>query len=342
MKKTVTYPAEWMPQSGVQLTWPHKKTDWKPVLKDAEDCFTRIATEIAKRELLLVVTSDVVNTQAALATCNRKNIRFVTVPSNDTWSRDHGGITVLRDGVPTVLDFCFNGWGQKFAADLDDKITGELFSRQVFAQGVQHKDLSHFVLEGGSIESDGAGTLLTTKECLLSLHRNDPSNQEEITAALKQFFGAHRVLWLENGFLAGDDTDSHIDTLARFCSADAIAYVQCRDEKDIHFDALKKMEDELLQFKTINGRPYKLVPLPMADPVFLNDTQLPATYANFLIINGAVLVPEYGSPKDNIAKQKLAPLFPGREIVGIDCRVLIQQHGSLHCVTMQYPKGVLI
>ena len=339
--KSLYLPAEWEPQSGVQLTFPHRGTDWAPYLEEAERCFFQIAFEIAKRELLLVVTPDKPRALQLLAGCNINNIRIFELPTNDTWARDHGGITVKRNGCLEILNFTFNGWGKKFDATLDNQITPELFFGNAFAPGVTLGDRTPFVLEGGSIESDGQGTILTTSECLLSDNRNEPMTREEIEAYLKTALGAKRVLWLYNGYLIGDDTDSHIDTLVRFCDPQTIAYVRCEDESDAHFDTLQKMETELRSFTTMNDTPYRLIPLPMADAMIVDGERLPATYANFLIINGAVLMPTYCSDRDSLAKAALAMAFPDREIVEIDCSVLVKQHGSLHCVTMQYPEGVL-
>jgi agmatine deiminase len=339
--KPLVLPAEWGPQSGVQLTFPHADTDWAPYLHEAVRCFSRIACEISRREKLLVVAPDPAMVLSALAGCNMDNVRIVELNTNDTWARDHGGISVLRDGHPEVLDFAFNGWGNKFDATLDNEITGKLFSNNAFSPGVPRRDYLDFVLEGGSIESDGQGTILTTSECLLSPHRNAPMTGTDIEAIFKKALGANRVLWLDHGYLEGDDTDSHIDTLARFCDPQTIAYVRCDDESDVHFDALQKMETALSAFTTADGRPYRLIPLPMADPMVEDGERLPATYANFLIINDAVLMPAYNSAKDEIAARALADAFLDRQIVPIDCRVLVKQHGSLHCVTMQYPPGVL-
>jgi len=261
--------------------------------------------------------------------------------TNDTWSRDHAAISIFVNDEPCLLDFCFNGWGMKFAANYDNLITRTLYKQGIFSPEVGYQSMLHCVLEGGSIESDGAGTILTTEECLLSENRNEHLAKEELEEYYKMIFGAKRILWLRNGYLAGDDTDSHIDTLARFCNERTIAYVQCTDEADEHFEELKRMEDELKAFKTVDGKPYTLIPLPMADCVMDGDDRLPATYANFLIINGAVLVPFYNSPKDEIARVQLQKAFPDREIIGINCLPLIKQHGSLHCVTMQFPEGFL-
>jgi len=337
----IVFPAEWAEQSGVMLTWPHEDTDWSEMLEEVEECYIAIAKAISKREKLLIVCRDALSLKTRLSDCLTENIILAELPSNDTWARDHGAITVVIDGKTTLYDFTFNGWGMKFAAGYDNQITSSLYNEGIFLDKVYYENQMHLVLEGGSIESDGEGTLLTTRECLLSINRNQFLTGAEIEKQLVGLFGLQQVLWLSSGYLAGDDTDSHIDTLARFCDTKTIAYVKCEDEDDEHFAALRLMEQELTTFRTLKNEPYHLVPLPMADEVFENGGRLPATYANFLIINGAVLVPFYNSPKDKIAALQLLKAFPGREIIGIDCRPLIRQNGSLHCVTMQFPTGVL-
>lgn len=332
-------PAEWFPQSAVQLTWPHAGTDWAPILKEVIPCFVSIAQEIMKREKLVVVCPDASEVKEQLGAFDEERVRFVELPTNDTWARDHGGISVFDPLGPMVYDFVFNGWGMKFAANKDNLITRNLYQSGVFAEEIQLVNMAPFVLEGGSIESDGRGTLMATAECLLSVNRNEYLQREEIEHYLKDIFGVKRILWIENGYLAGDDTDSHVDTLARFCSEDTIAYVKCEDESDEHYDELRAMEEEIKAFRQENGEPYRLVPLPMADEVVWEGERLPATYANFLIINGAVLLPFYNSPKDELARNALQKAFSDREVVGINCLPLIKQHGSLHCVTMQYPEG---
>lgn len=336
-----TLPAEWAEQSGIQLTWPHFNTDWAPILDEVSACFTQIAREIAHKELLLIVTPE---PQKVLMQIRNKvmmrNVRFMRCNSNDTWARDHGAITLTDPQGPQLLDFCFNGWGNKFASEKDNAIT-----RQAVDNGFLHgKYVNHldFVLEGGSIESDGEGTLLTTSACLLNPNRNPKYNKVDIEDYLKRALHIKRILWLDYGYLSGDDTDSHIDTLARFCSPDTIAYVKCDNTDDEHYDELAKMEEQLKSFMTPTGQPYRLLPLPMADKIIFEGERLPATYANFLIMNQQVLYPTYNQPiHDKQAKEVLQQAFPDRQVVGIDCRALIKQHGSLHCVTMQYPKGVL-
>jgi agmatine/peptidylarginine deiminase len=341
-KSDIRFPAEWEPQSGVQLTWPHEDTDWKELLGEVIPCFAAIAKEIAQREGLLIVCRDADTARRQLGEdVNLANVRFCALETNDTWARDHAPLSVFEGEAPCVCDFSFNGWGMKFPANFDNQITRELVRQNAFRPEVSYRNMLSCVLEGGSLESDGKGTILTTEACLLSPNRNDALSKDDLDAFYRRIFGAERILWLRSGYLAGDDTDSHVDTLARFCSEDVIAYVACDDAADEHYGALKRMEEELRAFRTLSGNPYALLPLPMADIVIADGHRLPATYANFLIVNGAVLLPTYGSPKDEVARAQLQKAFPGREIVGIDCSSLIKQHGSLHCVTMQYPEGFL-
>ncbi|MBP9017836.1 MAG: agmatine deiminase family protein, partial [Paludibacteraceae bacterium] len=300
MKKIL--PAEWEKQQYVQLTWPHSGTDFQPMLEDANRCFVKIAHAILQYEELLIVCAQAEEVKQMLTGEDFSKIRLVELPSNDVWARDHAGITVFENDRPVIYDFAFNGWGLKYPACHDNLMTKRLFRTGVF-KNYRYKNCLHFVLEGGSIDSDDAGTILTTTSCLLSENRNN-TTKKVIENRLKNYFGLERVLWLHHGFLAGDDTDGHVDTLARFCNEHTIAYVKCEEEEDEHFEELKKMEMELKNFRTLQNEPYQLIPLPMADPVYENNERLPATYANFLIINGAVLIPTYQSPKDEIAKQQ--------------------------------------
>ena len=338
----IRMPAEWEPQDGVLLAWPHQDSDWEQHLDVVEPVFQRLATEISRFERVIIVAPDVERVRAQLARteADMERIRLYSVPTNDTWSRDFGAITVLRNDAPALLDFGFNGWGLKFAAHFDNQVNQALAKAGVF--GTHPLEIPGLILEGGSLESDGCGTLLTTAECLLNPNRNPHLSRQEIEARLAELLGFDRFLWLENGYLAGDDTDSHIDTLARLCPDDTIVYVTCDDPADEHFEALQKMEEELRAFRTRAGTPYRLLPLPWPRAAYDEDGErLPATYANFLVINGAVLVPTYQDAHDAQALQVIAEAFPGREIIGVDCLPLILQHGSLHCVTMQFPQGVL-
>ena len=330
------FPAEWAPQQFVQLTWPHADTDWAYMLDEVQACFKNIAREIAQRQRLLIVAPDIEDVRRQIANeVNMANVTLVELPSNDTWARDHGGITIFENGKPVVLDFQFNGWGLKFASDKDNLITEHLHrAGHLFGE---LRNCRNFTFEGGSIESDGEGTLLTTSECLLSPNRNATMSRNDIEKYLLDVLGAKQMLWLDHGYLAGDDTDSHIDTLARLCLNNTILYVKCDEEADEHYEALHLMEEQLKTFRTLNGEPYRLIVLPMARPAFEDDERIPATYANYLVINGAVLVPTYDTGLDAIALAQVQQAFPEHEIVGVDCQALIRQHGSLHCVTMQYP-----
>lgn len=338
-RRELYLPSEWHKQQFVQLTWPHANSDWAYMLDEVEQCFTDIAIAISKREKLLIVSPDIDALRKHLQTtaANIPNIRFFQCDSNDTWARDHGFITILGDTVPHYLDFEFNGWGRKFPAELDNAINSKLYDAGI-VRG-EYEDCLSLVLEGGSIESDGKGTLLTTTHCLTAPNRNQPLNRDRIEQRLKQMLHVKRVLWLDHGNLEGDDTDGHIDTIARFAPNDTIVHVSCRDENDPQFPDLQAMEAQLATFRTIEEQPYRLLPLPSPSPIYDEDgNRLPATYANFLVINGAVLYPTYAQPEnDKKASEVLSQAFLGYDIIGIDCRALIKQHGSLHCVTMQYP-----
>ena len=335
-------PAEWEKQGFVQLTWPHEETAWYELPK-VLDCYVEVAKAIARYEPLLIVCRDIAECKADMAARHytpTPDIRFVEAPINDTWARDHGAISVFGDqGEKCIEDFVFNGWGLKFGADLDNQITRNIYRAGAFAEDVKYLDMRPFVLEGGSIDTDGAGTLMATSECLCSLNRNEYLAQEEIEEQLKTAFGLERILWVDHGGIAGDDTDSHIDILARFCAPDTIAYTSCDNPADENYGPLKAMEEQLKSFRTLDGKPYRLIPLPLPEPLYLDDYRLPATYANFLIVNGAVLMPGAGSELDKKAAGQLQKAFPDRKIEIIDCRALLSGHGGLHCITMNYPFG---
>lgn len=332
-------PAEWEPVQAVMIAWPHKDTDWNYMLEEVERCYVNLAESISDHaELIVIGPSFAIERAKALLTFQPLNkIHFYEVQTNDTWTRDYGAITIESESEKKIpLDFKFNGWGLKFAACFDNLVT----SHCSFFNFRPENHLS-FVLEGGSIESDGKGTILTTSECLLSLNRNGGMSKPEIEEYIKSSLGAERIIWLDNGALKGDDTDSHIDTLARLAPpGDVIFYTGCNDPDDEHYLSLKAMAEELKNIETSEGRPYTLIELPLPDPIYdpEDGSRLPATYANFLIVNDAVLLPVYGQPlKDRQAIDTLSVAMPDYTIVPVDCRALIRQHGSLHCATMQFP-----
>lgn len=339
------FPPEWYPKSGVQLTWPHAETDWRDILPEVTQCYIRMAYEISTDEKLVIVHPHTEEVKAILEERlpqrALQNIQYFECPTNDTWARDHGFITIYRDNKPVLLDFQFNGWGNKFSADLDNAINKRLFESRIVCG--EYADCLDFVLEGGSLETDGEGTLLTTSQCLLNPNRNPRLNKQEIEERLKAELHVKHILWLNHGELTGDDTDSHIDTLARFCPNHTILYTRCTDKQDEQYAGLLLMEEELKSFRTAEDKPYRLIPLPLPDAITRNGERLPATYANFLVTNKKVLLPIYNqTEKDGMAVQAVQKAFPRHEIRPIDCTALIIQHGSLHCSTMQYPKNVIL
>ena len=338
-------PAEWEPQSGVILTWPHAGSDWATILSEVEPVFYTIAFEIALRETVLIncasaSQSDQVRAALVASGAPAANVVTTVVASDDTWIRDYGPVSVLVQDRPQLLDFTFNGWGNKYPAQLDNAINGQLARQGSF--GSTPCETIELVLEGGSIDSDGAGTLLTTASCLLQPNRNPGISRDRLHTELCSLLGIERLLWLEHGGLEGDDTDGHIDTLARFCDTMTIAYQACDEPEYSGYSELQAMAQELRHFTTRDGNPYRLIALPWPQPKFNDDgKRLPAGYANFLVINGAVLVPAYDDPADDEAARLLQTCFPTREVIQVPCLPLIQQFGSLHCLTMQFPCGAL-
>jgi agmatine/peptidylarginine deiminase len=337
-------PAEWEPQAGVMLTWPHGGTDWAAELDRVEPVFATIGREIARRETLLTVCQSpehAAHVRARLlgAGAPEERLRFAQAPADDTWARDHGPITVLDPSGPRLLDFGFNGWGGKFTATRDNAITALLANGGHF--GTTPTENPQLVLEGGALETDGRGALLATVHSVVTDTRNPGRDRAAMAAALAEHLGIERFLWLEHGALSGDDTDGHIDTLARFCDPHTIVYATTVPD-DPDYPGLVAMAAELAALRQADGTPYRLLPLPPPGLHRDGDRRLPATYANFLVINDAVLLPVYGVPNDGAAAAVLERCFPGRTVVPIDCRAVIRQNGSLHCLTMQFPRGVTL
>jgi len=325
--------AEFEEQSFTQIIFPHAKSDWALYLEEAQETFVNIINAIIKYQKCLVVCDDVESVKSRFE--KNGNLYFVEYETNDTWARDCSVLCVEDDKNIKLLDFTFTGWGGKFEASKDNAMSGAI--KGCYDKEVVKVDL---ILEGGAVESNGIDTILTTSECMLNKNRNAALSKEEMTQKLQDEFGMSKILYLNNGYLAGDDTDSHVDTLARFVDEKSIMYVKCEDESDEHYKELKLMEDELKTFAQEYN--FTLVALPMSDACYFDEERLPATYANFLFVNGAVLVPTYGVKQDAKALEIFRKTFPSRDIIGIDCFSLIKQHGSLHCVTMNFSGGVLL
>ncbi|TAL88162.1 MAG: agmatine deiminase family protein [Rhodanobacter sp.] len=335
-------PAEWEPQSAVLIAWPHAGTDWAERLASVETTYVALAVAVTRfQSLVVVVADDAVQQHAAdlleQTRVNLGRVRFVPLPYDDTWLRDCGPVTLAAvDGSFQVTDFRFTGWGGKFGAGLDDALVAGLAGAGVFGHAA-HKRID-WALEGGGIESDGAGTVLTTWRCLVQRHPEQ--SREEMGTMLRQSLHASRILWLDHGYLEGDDTDAHIDTLARFAPGERLVFQACDDPSDPHHAELQRMATELAALRTTAGRPYQLHPLPWPRPILDQGRRLAASYANYLVINHAVLVPAYGDPADAKAARVIGSAHPGREVVQVPCRPLIWQNGSLHCITMQLPAGI--
>lgn len=325
--------AEFEPQSFIQIIFPHKNSDWIDYLSDAQETFKNIINQIIKYQKCLVVCDSVSKVKRHFK--EDKNLFFVEYETNDTWARDTSAISLQNGSEIELLDFKFTGWGDKFEASKDDAMNKNIAKH--YSKKLKSYD---FILEGGGVESNGEGIILTTSQCMLNKNRNKNLDSIQITQKLNDFFGANDILYLNHGYLAGDDTDSHIDTLARFIDEKTIMYVKCKDKNDEHYKELKLMEDELKEY----AKEYdlKLIALPMSDAICFKDERLPATYANFLFINDAVLVPTYGVAQDKEALKIFKANIKDRDIIEVDCSVLIRQHGSLHCVTMNFAKGVEI
>ena len=343
-KRNRSFAAEWDHQDGIIIAWPNAGTDWAYMLDEVTACYVEMARAILgdDDERLLIVASDGDEVRSALGTdIDWQRIDIVELPINDTWVRDYGPITVFQDGHMVLTDFTYNAWGMKFAADCDNLVTSRLNEKGMFNMPlINYRDM---VLEGGSIETDGNGTVMTTTCCLTAPNRNDTLSREQLEQELLQRLGCVKMLWLDHGALVGDDTDGHIDTLARFAPGGIILYTGCDNPDDEHFETLMQMENDLKQMTDADGNHYRLIKLPLPDATFDEISRLPATYANFLVTNHQVLVPIYGQPENDLkACELIGEAFPGRKVVGIDCRALICQHGSLHCATMQLPKGSLI
>ena len=346
MGDPLRFPAEWEPQSAILLAWPHEGTDWAGRLGEAEDTYVALVEAITRFEPAVVCVPDddveaYARARLSSARVPMECVRFVQAAYDDTWLRDSGPVTLVPTaaaaGTPCLLDFRFTGWGGKFEASRDDRLVQALRESGIFSNNTSQT--IDFALEGGAIETDGAGTLLTTWHCLRERHPG--ATREALAQQLAGWLRQDRVLWLDHGYLEGDDTDAHIDTLARFAAPDAIVYQACDDPEDSHYGELQAMAAELAALRTGDGRPYRLFPLPWPRPIVEENRRLAASYANFLILDGAVLVPAYEDPADAVAGRVLAEAFPGRAIVPVPCRPLIWQNGSLHCLTMQLPAGVL-
>ena len=341
-QKDIRFLAEWEAQGAILMALPHGGTDWNYMLEEVKMCYAeaiRVFTDSGVNVILLCRRREE-GEELKSRLGHPERLLLVEADYNDTWTRDYGPLAVMRHGRERALDFGFNGWGLKFAADKDNLVNRHLREKYIIMPE-QYRNESDFILEGGSVETDGEHTLLTTTRCLTSPNRNGGKSKGELTDILRERLGVEHILWLDYGYLAGDDTDSHIDTLARMAPGNTILFTGCRNVDDDHFEELLRMRAQLTLFRTPEGEPYNLVELPLPAPIYDEDGhRLPATYANYLVAGDTIFMPQYGQPlNDELACQTVRIAFPEHQVKGIDCRALIKQHGSLHCATMQLHKG---
>jgi agmatine deiminase len=332
-------PAEWEPQEAVWLSWPHRRDTWPRHFRPIPAKFAEIAAIVSRWEKVRISAPKPLQARArsliAHAGAEAANVEFYDNPTNDAWCRDHGPIFVKNDstGDVAITDWRYNAWGGKYPPfKADDAIPGRIARKlglRRFENGM--------VLEGGSIEVNGRGLLLTTESCLLNPNRNPGLTRAEIEQNLRDFLGVSTIHWLAEG-IAGDDTDGHVDDLSRFFCPDGILTAVETDPRDINYRALRENLDRLKSMRTPQGQRFRIVELPMPDACVSGGLRLPATYANFLVINGAVLMPAFRQPKrDAAAAEILAGCFPGRQVVPVDCLELVLGLGTLHCISQQQP-----
>jgi agmatine deiminase len=333
-------PAEWSPHQATWISWPHNTDTWPGHLPGVERTMAEAVGALATSELVRINVRDAghgYHVQKLLAgRVPPERVIIHQFPTNDAWCRDHGAIFVTRSAADgdhlLALDFEYNAWGGKYPPyDLDNAIP----ARMAAALGipVQHIPM---VLEGGSIDVNGKGTLLTTEQCLLNENRNPALDKATIEARLKAFFGVAQVIWLGDG-IVGDDTDGHIDDLTRFVAEDQVVTVMEQDPADPNYLALQENRARLASVRLLDGRPLRVVDLPMPAPVWRGTERLPASYANFYVGNRVVLLPTFNCPADEEAAAILARCFPGRRIVSLDCREVVVGLGTFHCLTQQVP-----
>jgi agmatine deiminase len=332
-------PAEWEPQTAVWLSWPHKRASWPGFFRPIPYKFAEIVATISRFEEVRINIAKPLQKRAwsliEKTNADLSKITFYDHPTNDAWCRDHGPIFVKNDKTSEVAltDWEYNAWGGKYPPyDKDNEIPPSI-AEKVGLRRFEKK----MVLEGGSIDVNGAGLLLTTEACLLHKNRNPNLTKEQIEQNLRDYLGVHTILWLGDGII-GDDTDGHIDDLSRFFREDGIVTVVETNKRDKNHKILQENLERLYALRTPAKKKFKIVELPMPKPSFCDGQQLPASYANFLIINGAVLMPAFRQPKkDDEALEVLADCFRGREIIPIDCLDLVWGLGTLHCISQQQP-----
>jgi agmatine deiminase len=337
-------PAEWEPHAATWLAWPHEKTDWPGKFAPIPWVYTDIVRHLSQVERVHILVENAAMERAACrnlksAGANLAAVDFFHVPTNRGWIRDFGPIFVRNSkGETAATNWHFNAWAKYNDWKKDDAANEKLGPKLKWKMWSPAYRKRRVVLEGGSIDVNGLGTMLTTEECLLSpiQARNPGVTRDELADIFRDYLGVTNVLWLRNG-IAGDDTHGHVDDLARFTDPSTVVTVVENDPSEANFQSLQENLALLREMKDQNGQPLRVETLPMPDPVYFDGQRLPASYANFYIANHLVLVPMFNDARDVVALTKLAGLFPGRKVVGVACLDLVLGLGTLHCMTQQEP-----
>lgn len=333
------FPAEWEKQDALWLSWPHKEESWPGKIETIYEPYSQFIKLVAEDQLVRINVADEEMKAFALSHIEKsgakmENISFYLNPTNDAWCRDHGPAFVINraTGEKAVVDWGYNAWGGKYPPfDLDDVVPTRIakeFNLKLFTPPI--------VMEGGSVEFNGKGTILTTSACLLNENRNPHLNKEQIETYLKDYYGQDQVLWLGDG-IVGDDTDGHIDDITRFVSEDTVLTVVEEDKADDNYELLQENLENLKAMKLLDDRSLNVIELPMPRPVEYDDQRLPASYANFYIANKVVIVPVFNDKNDSKALEIIQSVFPDRKVIGIDSVDIIWGLGSFHCLSQQEP-----
>ncbi len=343
---SVRWPAEWEPQDAVWLSWPHRADLWQGGLDELHATFSKVAAGIAPyaevRINAALPLQETIRKALTAAQADLSRVRFYDHPTNDVWCRDHGPIFVKDRATGQLLltDWQFNAWGGKFAPWDQDNLIPERIADALSLP----RESSRMILEGGAIEGNGDDLLITTEAVLLNENRNRDWSKADIEAEIKRLLGTLSIFWLGQG-IEGDDTDGHIDDMVRFCRRDALVAIREKDTRSPHYKTLEENWERLQDIRTVNGQTIERIPLPMPDPLVAEDwrlEQLPASYANFLIVNEAVLVPVFRQEKnDDHALGILREAFPRHKVIGLDARKLVLEGGAVHCITQQQPAAGL-
>jgi len=329
------FPAEWEPHAATWISWPHRLKTWPGKFEPIPGIYTHLVKTLAAFEPVNILAgAGPVADQAQQLVGDVPRVTIYDIPTNDTWARDHGPMFLVGPPgeQPALIEWRYNAWGGKYPPyDFDDAVPEQIAKRLG-----RKRFTPEMILEGGSVDGNGHGTLLTSEQCLLNPNRNPNLSRGEIEQFLADYCGAKKVLWLGSG-IEGDDTDGHVDELARFVNPTTVVCALEHNSADVNYDSLQENYRRLLTMSDQDGRPLEIIPLPMPQPIYYDNQRLPASYCNFYIANGVVLVPQFDDPADGEVTHLFTRLFPGRKVIGMPARDLVWGRGAYHCITQQQP-----